>query len=161
MVSFIHIADEKSQQAILKAGIRAFKRRSGMRGVYAMPVVPDFTKSHQWARELKRRGVRNLICVQFKIPDDEKVFVGKYNGDKIEMTAAEASGSVLHHTDPMGLEVILPRRVIPTEITRTYQAPRLVGWRYYPSAKGKPPFCHCKWCNRGEIKASRIIRGDD
>jgi hypothetical protein len=161
MVSFIHIADKNSEQAIRRAGISAPKRRSGIRGVYAMPVTPNFAATHQWARELKRRGTKTLICVQFKIPNEESVLVGKYNGEKLAMTAAEALGTILKHTDPMGLEVIIPRRINPDEIARTYLAPRIVGWRYYPLAKGKPPFCHCKWCNRGEIRASRIIREED
>jgi hypothetical protein len=161
MVSFIHIADKKDEQAILKAGIATPKRRSGLQGVYAMPVVPRFATTHQWARELKRQGKRTLICVQFKIPNAERVLVGKYNAEKLEMTAAEALGAVLHHTDPMGLEVIIPRKITAKEITQTYLAPRITGWRFFPTAKGKPPFCRCKWCNRGEIRASRIIREDD
>jgi hypothetical protein len=160
MVSFIHIADKNDEQAILRAGIKAVKRRSGLRGVYAMPVIPNFATTHQWARELKRRGKRTLVCVQFRIPNAEIVLIGKYNGEKVEMTAAEASGAILDHTDPMGLEIIIPRKIGSNEITRTYLAPPLIGWRYYPGAKGKPPFCHCKWCNRGEIRASRIIRED-
>jgi hypothetical protein len=123
-----------------------------------MPVVPNFTTTHQWARELKRRPIRALICVQFKIPDNDPVWVGKYNGEKQALTAAEALGVVLEHNDPMGLEVVIPRNIAPKEITRTYLAPRVTGWRYYPNAKGKQPFCHCKWCNRGEIRAQRLIR---
>jgi hypothetical protein len=144
MVSFIHIADKKDEQAILGSGIKAMKRRSGLRGVYALPVVPNYATTHQWARELKRRGNRTLMCVQFKIPDVEPVLVGKYNGEKLEMTAAEAAGAVLNHSDPMGLEVIIPRKITANEVMRTYLAPRITGWRYYPTAKGKPPFCHCK-----------------
>jgi hypothetical protein len=160
MVSFIHLADKNSEKVILRNGIRSVKRRPGVRGVFAMPVVPNFTTTHQWARELKRRPIRALICVQFKIPDDEPVLVGKYNGEKQEMTAAEALGTVLEHTDPMGLEVLIPRKIAAKEITRTYLAPRVTGWRYYPTAKGMPPYCHCKWCNRGEIRAQRLIRED-
>ena len=158
MVFFIHITDKKDEQLVMRNGIRAAKRRTGVRGVYATPVVPNFATTHQWARELKRRGIRTLICVQFKIPDEELVLIGQYNGQKLEMAAAEALGAVLNHTDPMGLEVVIPRRITAREVTRTYPAPRITGWRYYPNAKGKQPFCHCKWCNRGEIRASRIIR---
>src|SRR3974377_2251749 len=104
MVSFVHIADKNDEQAILRAGIAALKRRSGHRGVYAMPVVPNFATTHQWARELKRQGTRTLLCVQFRIPDEELVLVGRYNGEKLEMTASEALGAILHHSDPMGLE---------------------------------------------------------
>jgi hypothetical protein len=161
MVSFVHIADKNDERAILRVGLKATKRRSGLRGVFAMPVIPNFTTTHQWARELKRRGTRTLICVQFKIPNAEPVLIGRYNGEKLKMTAAEAFGTILKHTDPMGLEIIIPRKILAKEIARTYLAPQITGWRYYPSAKGKQPFCHCKWCNRGEIRASRLIREDD
>jgi hypothetical protein len=160
MVSFIHIADKNDEQAILRNGIRAVKRRTGIRGVYATPVVQNFATTHQWARELKRRGIRTLVCVQFRVADEHHVLVGKYNGEKLEMTAAEALGVILNLSDLMGLEVVIPRKITAREITRTYPAPRITGWRYHPNAKGKRPFCHCKWCNRGEIRASRIIRED-
>lgn len=90
MVSFVHLADKNDEQLIRKNGIRSVARRSGLRGVYATPVVPNFAVTHQWARELKRRGMKTLICVQFRIPDAEHVFVGPYNGEKRKMTAAEA-----------------------------------------------------------------------
>jgi hypothetical protein len=127
MVSFIHIADKNDEQAILRNGIRSKNRRAGVRGVYATPVVPNFATTHQWSRELKRRGIRTLICVQFKIPDEDLVLVGAYNGEKLEMTAAEALGAVLKHTDPMGLEVVIPRKISAREITRTYLAPQTTG----------------------------------
>jgi hypothetical protein len=99
--------------------------------------------------------------VQFKVPNDELVLVGKYNGEKLEMTASEATATFLAHADPMGLEVVVPRKIAPKEIARTYLAPRVTGSRYYPEAKGKQPFCRCKFCNRGEIRAQRLIREDD
>jgi|SRR5579872_2543882 len=160
MASFVHIADKKDEASILRNGIRSTKRKIGLRGVYAVPVVRNYARTHQWARELKRRGVRTLICVQFKIPDDELLLIGKYNGEKLQMTASEAAAAFLNHTDPMGLEAVIPRRIMPTEITRTYAAPRVVGWRYYPEAKGRKPFCRCKFCNRGEIRAQRLIRDE-
>jgi len=150
MVSFLHIADKNEEGSILKNGIRSAVCKSG-RGVFAVPVVPTYATTHQWARELKRSGVRTLICVQFKIPNRDSVLVGKYNGEKLEMSASEAAAAFLKHTDPAGLEVIIPRRIMPKEITNTYLAPRITGWRYYPAAKGKKPFCHCKFCNQGEI----------
>ena len=44
--------------------------------------------------------------------------VGKYNGDKLEMTASEAATAVLKHTDPMGLEVIIPEGSYPRKSQR-------------------------------------------
>lgn len=161
MVSFLHIADKNDEASLVENGIRAVKQPTGARGVFAVPVIPDFSITHQWARELKRQGVRTLICVQFRIPDEELVLVGKYNGEKMEMTAAEAGATFREHTDPMGLEVVIPRKITAKEITGTYLAPRVTGWRYYPEAKGKKPFCPCRYCNRGEIRAQRLIRLDE
>lgn len=156
MASFIHLADAKSKRLIEKNGIKA-----GRRGVFCSPVTKDFLVTHQWSRELKRTGVKSLICVQFRVPDDEVVFVGQYNGEKISVTAAESVAIVAEHQSPMGLEVVLNRKISPKEIRRIYPAPQIAGWRYYPDAKGKKPFCHCRYCNRGEIKARRLIWEDD
>lgn len=156
MASFIHLADAKKKRLIEKNGIKA-----GKRGVFGVPITKDFAVTHQWSRELRRTGVKSLICVQFRVPDGELVSVGMYNGEKIPMTAAESVATVTDHTAPMGLEVIFTRKILPKEIVRIYPAPRIVGWRYYPTAKGKKPFCHCRFCNRGEIRAQRLIREDD
>jgi hypothetical protein len=144
LATFIHIADAKNRRMIEKGGIKASKG-----GVFCAPVTKDFMVAHQWSRELKRQGARSLICIQFRIPDEEMVLLGMYNGEKILMTAAESVATVANHVAPMGLEVILRRKILPGEIARVYPAPRIVGWRYYPTAKGKKPFCHCRFCNRG------------
>ena len=156
MASFLHIADERNRNLIARNGLRA-----GRRGMFCVPVTRDHSLTHQWARELKRRGARTLVCVQLRVPDDERVSVGAYNGDRVAMTAAEAVATAAAHTGLTGLEVIFARAILPKEIARIYPAPRIVGWRYYPAAKGKKPFCHCRACNRGEIRASRLIRDDD
>jgi hypothetical protein len=84
MVSLVRIADKNDEASIVKNGISAAKRKAGRRGVFAVPVLPNFTITHQWARELKRRGVRTLICVQFRVPNDELVLVGKYLGEHLK-----------------------------------------------------------------------------
>lgn len=156
MASFIHIADEKNGRLVEKNGLKA-----GRRGVFCVPVTRDFSVTHQWARELKRTGIKSLICVQFRISDDEMVSVGAYNGEKILMSAAESVTTVEKHSAPWGLEIIIGRKVLPKEIVRIYPAPKIVGWRYYPGAKGKKPFCHCRFCNRGEIRAQLLIREEN
>jgi hypothetical protein len=90
MASFVHIADAKNQNLIARNGIRA-----GRRGVFGAPVTRDFSVTHQWSRELKRRGARSLICGQFRVADDEVVSVGMYNREKISMTAAEAVSTAI------------------------------------------------------------------
>lgn len=155
MASFVHIADARDVRRIEKNGLKA-----GKRGVFCSPVTKNFSVTHQWARELRRNPVKAWSCIQFRIPDNELVLVGKYNGDKISLTAAESAATVMNHTSPEGLEVVIGRKIRPKEITRIYSAPRITGWRYYPEAKGKKPFCHCRYCNRGEIKAKRLIIDD-
>lgn len=55
-----------------------------------------------------------------------------------------------------GLKVIVPRRLPPLVITRIYLPRQTVGWRFSPESKGKPPFCGCQYCNRGQINAYRV-----
>ncbi|MBS2022040.1 MAG: hypothetical protein JST92_06490 [Deltaproteobacteria bacterium] len=158
MATFVHITNEANAARIRKGGIA--RGRRSQRGVFCFPVVPDFQLTHQWARELRRWGSSAKVCVRFVLPDDEPVTIGKFSERKARtVLASEAVAIVLAHTDPAGLEVIVPRRVEPSEIRRVYPAPRLAGWRYYPAAKGKKP-CFCKFCNRGEIRAQRLMRRD-
>lgn len=72
------------------------------------------------------------------------------------MTAAEAVAEFMAAENREGWEVIIPRRVEAKEIHRTKPLPQALGWRYYPEAKGKPPFCVCEYCTRGEYGARRL-----
>jgi len=72
------------------------------------------------------------------------------------MSASEAVGEFLDAQDAQGWEIIIPRRIEAAEIHRTRRLPQVVGWRFSPSSKGKPPFCTCKFCTRGEFGARRL-----
>ncbi len=56
----------------------------------------------------------------------------------------------------MGWEVIISRRIAAEEIHRVRSVPQVVGWRYDPGARGKPPYCTCKYCTRGEYGTRRL-----
>lgn len=159
MATFIHIADERKRLKIKQNGIKKSKY-GDRKGIYCFPVLKDFMLTHQWARELRKTGIKNFICVQFKIDDKQMVEIGKYNKDKLLLPANEAINEIMNHNDPEGLEIKVLEKVLPSQIQRIYPAPRITGWRYYPKAKGKKPFCTCRYCNRGEIKASRFIKDD-
>lgn len=161
MVTLVHVADERDAAAILRSGLSLPKRRlldvqSEQRtyGVFAMPVIDDFLLTHQWVRELARRGHRSAVGVYFRVPDDELVWTGRYNADKRPCTAAAAAAE-LRSQRLLGYEVIIPRSIRATEITAVRPLPP-VGWRFYPEAKGQRPFCPCKFCTRGDIKARRL-----
>ena len=131
------------------------RRRGETIGVFCMPVLPDFYVSHQWLRELRRRGRPPLVAVDFLVPDDEPVLVGHYNRAHDEMTAARASALIMRADDQLGYEVLLPRGVAPAEVVGTRPVPQVVGWRYWPDARGHRP-CPCPVCQRANIGASKV-----
>lgn len=70
------------------------------------------------------------------------------------MTAVEASAR-LRNERLLGYEVIIPRSVLACEVMAIRSLPH-IGWRFFPAAKGNPPLCQCRFCNRGEIKNKRM-----
>jgi hypothetical protein len=161
MATFVHIADSRDAPAIRRRGLTLPKRKLRERetngfkwGVFALPLVEDFMLSHQWVRELKRRGHRSAVGVYFRIPDSERVWAGLYNGAKAEISAARAA-QTLRTERTLGYEVVIPRGIVASEIFAVRPVPS-VGWRFFPQAKGAPPRCLCKYCNRGEINSRRM-----
>lgn len=158
MSQFIHLADAKLTGRIAKTGILAADTRiDGIRGFYCTPVSLDFYRTHQWLRELKRRGIKTFQAVQFELTPNTLVWIGRYNGEHVKVTAADAAKIFHQHQDGLGLEVIVPKSVSNTSIKRIYTPPQVTGWRFKPEAKGEKPFCGCRYCNRGEINAYRVI----
>jgi hypothetical protein len=154
---FVHIGDARTSRSFRRAGIRV-ARRAGekARGVFAMPVMANYFASHQWLREAKRGGVREMVGVYFRIPDHEPVIVGHYNSAHLPMTAARAVRLVMAATDPRGYQVIVPRAILAEEVHAVRAVSRVVGWRYYPDAHGKA-VCGCPVClQRGAIKSRRL-----
>jgi hypothetical protein len=158
MTQFVHLFDSKIINRIAKGGILAAKTRlDHEKGFYCTPVSMDFYRTHQWLRELKRSGVRSMHAVQFNLAPNMMVWIGRYNGDYIKVTAAAAAKIFHEHDNGLGLEVIVPKNLPKSSITRIYQPTQVAGWRIHPQAKGKKPFCGCRYCNRGEINAYRVI----
>jgi hypothetical protein len=157
MARFIHLTDERLLARLKKSGIRTtFWGREKIRCVYAMPVLQDFQVSHQWLRELKNRGIRTIGAIQFRIPDEEEVLVGRFSEAPIPVTAVRAVKVFMDHPTGLGLQVLIRRRIEAKEITRTYVPKQVIGWRYFPEAHGKPPFCGCEFCQRGLVKNRKI-----
>ena len=158
MAMFVHFAPESSVAQIRRRGIARSRRQSPSEcptGTFAVPVTRDFYLSHQWLRELRRRAGRTLAAVYFRIPDEELVWVGHYNRGHQSMTAAEAAAVFMAAENREGWEVVVPRRIEPTEIHRTKVLPQVLGWRYFPGAKGRRP-CPCEFCTRGDFGAQRL-----
>ena len=159
MAMFVHLALESQSKQIQRVGISRLRKPFGEcpGGVFAVPVVRDFYVSHQWLRELKRRNAGPIVGIYFRIPDTDTVWVGHYNQNHREMSAAESVAEFDAAEDAQGWEVVVPRRIEVKEIHDVRTLPQVIGWRYFPEAKGKPPFCPCKFCTRGEY-GSKALR---
>lgn len=162
MAMFVHITSEREGRRVVKSGLKTHSTRHEeiQFAVFAVPVIPNFTLSHQWVRELKRRGDKLMSGVYFRISDKEQVFVGRYNQPHRWMSAAESVATMMREPDARGFEVLIPRSISAGEIQRVRILPH-IGWRYFPNAHGRQP-CPCPMClMRGEMKSKRIRKKYD
>jgi hypothetical protein len=158
MPIFVHLTPESRVALIRRNGIGRLRKSVGARpgGIFAVPVTRNFYVSHQWLRELKRRGQGSIAGVYFRVSGGELVWVGHYGQAHRPMTAAQATAEFMAAENREGWEVIIPRRIEPTEIHRVRSLPQVVGWRFSPGAKGRPPYCTCKYCIGGDYGAARL-----
>ncbi|NBE53674.1 HEAT repeat domain-containing protein [Streptomyces sp. YC537] len=159
---FVHLTSAANAPRIRRSGIRAASGgQGGARGVYCFPVLPSYTLTHQWLRELARFGSRGgLVAVHIRLDDQQDVLVGHYRDRRREaqatVPAAEAVRRIADLDDPRGWEVFVPRAVRPREVHRIRSAPQVAGWRYLPDAHGVRP-CTCFGCKvRGGYGARRL-----
>lgn len=121
-----------------------------------MPVTQDFYISHQWLRELKRRGIRTLVGVYFKLNSSELVWYAKYNEAHKKVELGNALSEFLKTDDKMGFEFILDRKVEAKEIGKIKQLPQNIGWRYKPDSHASGLSCACPMCiTPGETNSSK------
>ncbi|WP_406694610.1 hypothetical protein V5E97_26430 [Singulisphaera sp. Ch08] len=153
-----YLTSEKHAGLIRRSGIRGATGGFGAhRGVFCMPVLPDYFTTHQWLRELKRRGQRTIVAIDFRLRSDAPAWVGHYNQPHVETTVGGAVGMLMELADTRGFEVIVPRSIRPDEILRVRKVRQVLGWRYFPDAHGKRPTCACRMClPKGTIKSSRL-----
>ena len=151
----VHLAAVSRRKAIERSGIRAEASTvvgagnvasEVARAVYAMPVVPDFSVTYQWVRELRRFHGERMIAVHFVVPSDEPVLVGRYNRPHETLPLDEAVRRVL--ASPMGNEIILTRGVRAKEIVGVREITQLVGWTQVPEPGGAFD-CLCAACVAG------------
>lgn len=158
MTTFVHLTSETNLARIRRRGLKIGKWAPG---VYAMPVLPDFQRSHQWLRELRRwNGGRTLVAVYCRVPADTPVAFGRYNQAHSEGTAVASAAALAELADAGGFEVAIRRDIEPRDITSVKLLPQLIGWRYFPEAKGRPPFCTCDYCQKGRPFSRRLRRDE-
>ncbi|MFE7414341.1 HEAT repeat domain-containing protein [Streptomyces laurentii] len=164
MATFVHLTAADRVARIRRNGIRALAQGRGTglgrgRGVFLFPVLPSYTLTHQWLRELSRFPGKSgeLVAVHVKLPDSEPVTVGRYTDQAPKETSAvEAVGQLAGPADPRGWEVFLPRAVTRGEVRAVRGVRQVNGWRYWPGAHGTVP-CTCFGCRvRGEYGSRRL-----
>ncbi len=152
MTRLVHITSAENEKKILNAGIKTNKYGY----LFFMPHLNNFLISHQWARELKRSGIKNFMAVDFKLPDNEMVWFGKYSDQHKKLPLNQAMSLFLKEPDPLGFEFCLERKVTPKEIAKTRHIPKPMGWRYIPHAHGTKP-CPCPMClQKGGYKTQTL-----
>lgn len=166
----VHLIDDRQRASIKRSGIRgefATLRSGGgnveiSRAVYAMPVMPNYFATHQWLRELKRRGMRTISGVHFPHRSDAMVWVGRYDGDHRNVPLGHAVSLIMAEPDPRGWQVVIPKSIPANAIHAVRAVPQVVGWRYSPDSHDRGPWkCLCDSCNeglKGDIKSMALRR---
>lgn len=152
MTVLVHITGIENEKSIRKSGINHGDNNL----VFFMPHMQDFLISHQWARELKRSGVKNFAAVDFCLPSDEQVWFGKYNEQHEKMELGKAISLLRNADNFLGYEFFIDRKIKPDEVLKVRKIPRPMGWRYQPNAHGKKP-CPCPIClQSGGFKTNNL-----
>ena len=126
------------------------------KGIFFMPVTKDFYISHQWLRELKRRGIRTMVGVYFKLKPKELVWFGKYHEGHKKMELGKALSEFLKATDKLGFELLIERKIKSTEIDKIKHLPQNIGWRYMPASHSRKLSCACPMCiSPGDINSRK------
>jgi hypothetical protein len=154
MPVLVHLADEREAAKIRKNGIKIGKLR---KGIFCMPVLQNFYVSHQWLRELKRRGAKTFVGVYFKMESKSMVYAGKYNSVHKHVSLGEAIKEIMSLADPLGYELVIDRKIEAKEIQKIKNLPQKLGWRYFPTSHTRGPSCACPVCiPLGSIKGKKL-----
>ncbi|MCG8313961.1 MAG: hypothetical protein MI976_12155 [Pseudomonadales bacterium] len=152
MAVLVHITSIDNEKSIKRAGIKPGPSQV----VFFMPHLKEFLISNQWARELKRAGIKNFAAVDFKIPNDEVVWFGKYNSQHEQVELGAAISILMETEDKLGYEFFIERKIEPKEILKFRKIAKPMGWRYEPDAHGKKP-CPCPMCLQpGGYKTNKL-----
>ena len=152
MVRLLHLAPESLRRRIERSGLRGQSRQFDVAGagqtkepeaIFAMPVLDDFSATHQWVREMRRWRRGRLVAVHFGVPDEEEVLAGRYGPNKHRLRIVEAVSTI--RESPWGQELILCRRVPAKDIVAIRDIRQDVGWVETPDSDHKYQ-CVCAQC---------------
>jgi hypothetical protein len=165
MPRLVHLAPQRLARRIDRSGLRGSPLTISVGGsdtellsaVYAMPVLPDFSVTYQWLRELRRWKNERLIAVHFSIPTTEFIYTGRYGSDKHGGSAGKMIAAIMKQ--PIGAELIIPTDVPRRSISAIRNVRQDVGWVETPDTPHKFA-CVCGAClPSGSAKLRRRVRG--
>lgn len=152
MPRLIHLVRASRQRQIRRGGIRgarwdldlgAGKPEPIERAVFAMPVLSDFSVTHQWLRELRRWHGEKMVAVHLVLARGEPVLVGRYGKPHARLPLGEAIARV--KAEPAGAEIVVPRSITAREVVGIREVTQLVGWTAVPSGE-RTIDCVCIAC---------------
>jgi hypothetical protein len=98
-----HLTPQGIAQSIRRSGIRGITASQDRpKGVFRMPILPDYFAMHQWLCELKRRGQRTIVAVDFRLDSDEPAWVENFSRPHTETTVSRAIGILMRFVDTQG-----------------------------------------------------------
>ena len=168
MPKLMHLAPARLERRIQRSGLRGrpwqFRIDAGLvrerEAVFSFPVLPDFSMTHQWLRELRRwNGRSRLVAVYFKLDGTELVYAGRFGARKSRVPLTDALQLVT--ADPWGAEIAVPRAVSATSIVSVREIRQDVGWVATPDGvMHGDESCVCPVClPSGTPKLMRKLRG--
>jgi hypothetical protein len=159
MPIFVHLTQAKSKSNILRNGVKKSKihDEGADNGVFCMPVINDFFATHQWLQEIKRFEKKNLIAIYFRVKNHEILSYGQYNNKPYSGSASEATRAFMDLEDKMGFQTIIPRSIKPSEIIKIKESTQMIGWRFYPEAKGRKLCLYPACLGRGGINQTKFL----
>jgi len=151
MPRLVHLAPASSARSVGRSGVRGTRWEVPTpdgpillrQAVFAMPVVQDFARTHQWVRELRRYHGQKIVAVHLSLPRNELVYVGRYARPHELIPLGDAIGWV--QRNHAGAEIVIPRKVSARETVGIRDVPQLVGWVETPEARSHYD-CVCVAC---------------
>lgn len=70
------------------------------------------------AVRIKQGGAKTLVGIYFRGDSSEKVYAGKYGNPHRYITLGTAIKEIMGMSDPLGYELIVPRKIEAGEITK-------------------------------------------
>ncbi|HYE60792.1 MAG TPA: hypothetical protein VD997_02250 [Phycisphaerales bacterium] len=133
MPALVHLTDGKDAERIRACGLhglpacfpgaRLTDKVQLAQAVFAMPLLPNESATHQWMTELLGRGYKTIVAVHFEVDRHTKVWVGRERHEHLCLPVCDAVDRMHKASDLRGWEIIIPGDVPSAAIIDLRQVP--------------------------------------